>query len=109
VLASGSLLASRKWQAIFDLHVGLLLLALVAVFAYVDLRPLAVVGELPSQEATITAYIIHFGALCVVGVFIPLTIPGPQSSVSIVHSAFTQADSLALFRILRRAHRCTPP
>ncbi|EIN07961.1 P-loop containing nucleoside triphosphate hydrolase protein [Punctularia strigosozonata HHB-11173 SS5] len=86
LLAALSLFASRRWQRVSDAHLGAILFAVVCVYTYVDLRPLAVIGELPSRKSVIVGNAIHLASLLVIGVVVPLAIPGPQSS-NIVESA----------------------
>ncbi|EIN07962.1 P-loop containing nucleoside triphosphate hydrolase protein [Punctularia strigosozonata HHB-11173 SS5] len=79
ILGAFSLFSSRKWQRISDAHIGIVLLAHFFVSAYFDLRVLSDVGEHPTGR-WYYRYVSELLYLFVICIFVPLAIPGPQSS-----------------------------
>ncbi|EIN07942.1 P-loop containing nucleoside triphosphate hydrolase protein [Punctularia strigosozonata HHB-11173 SS5] len=83
VLGALSLSTSRRWQRRCDAHLGILLLAHFGVSAYIYLRAVTIVGQDPPGRGTTPWYIWYSAqllSLFILCIFVPLAIPGPQSS-----------------------------
>jgi hypothetical protein len=78
ILAITALLASTKWRQLAGIHSSLLYCAAFMTYAYSDLTPLVLVdGRSPT-----TAQSIRLIIMFVLGVCIPLSMPGVPSAVS---------------------------